>query len=275
MGLDGSVMCRCFQQGLVKEPPVPWEWLHIDEEGQLSLMPGHDSNEAFMNVYHWMQTACEHPDMRHVNEHISNWSGYRAFQQALSCVGWDNFPTLQSELPETNGGLTPPSAAALALNEVAFFRSLGNVGQDTFLVESATGEVLYRHIAAYDGVFIYGASGKPRAGIGPSEFFVEDPATGTCLFRSARFRQTQVATPPGEDLVDLEDLDGGGKYRGPVSVPRYLPGQDDQGRCKYVLPAELHVEIRVVAPADFDHILRPLQNLFKASVETGNPVRWS
>jgi hypothetical protein len=270
MGLGGSVMCGCFKQGRVKESPVPLEWLHIDEEGDLNLRPEYDSDEAFFKVSDWKQTACPHPDFSQVNEHVANWSGYWAFQQALARVGWDNYPTMQCDLPEANGGLTLSSAAALALKELAHFRSLGQVGQDTFLVETATGEVLHRHIAASDGVFLYGAGEKPRAGIGPSQFFVEDPATGACLFRSVCFRQTRVAAPPGEDLVDLEDLNGGGSYRGPVTVRRY-----DQGRCEFVLPAELHVETRVVKPADFDHILSPLESLFRASEETGNPVRWS
>jgi hypothetical protein len=279
MGLDGSVMCRCFEQGRVKPPPVPREWLHIDEEGSLNLRPGHDSHEAIFKVDEWMQTACLHPDMNQASEHVANWPGYRAFQQALGRAGWDHFPTLRSELPESNGGLTPPSAAALALEELNRFRSLGEVGRDTFLVETATGEVLHRHIAVYRGVFLYGGGGKPRAGIGPFEFFVEDPATGAFLFRSVHFRQSRVEAPPGEEVVTLEDLNGGGTFRGPVSIRRDVPWpdgrwQDDQGRCNFILPSELHVEARVVTPADFDHILGPLERLFRASVETGNPVRW-
>jgi hypothetical protein len=258
MGLSGRVMCGCFKQGRVKEPPVPLEWLHIDEEGNFNLRPAFDSDENFFKVSDWMQTACPHPDFTQAREHVANWPGYGAFQQALGRVG---YPTLQSDLPEANGGLTLSSAAAIALKELALFRSLPEVGKDTFLVATATGEVLHRHIAASEGVFLYGADGRPRAGVNSSHFFVEDPATRAILFRSVCFRQTRVAAPSGEDLVLLEDLDGGGSYCGPVAVQ--------------VLPAELHVETRVVKPADFDHILGPLETLFKASVESGNPVRWS
>jgi hypothetical protein len=73
-------MCRCFEQGRVKAPPVALEWLYVDSEGYLSLRPGHDSDEDFYKVYAWMQTACPHPNMRQANEHIANWAGYRAFQ---------------------------------------------------------------------------------------------------------------------------------------------------------------------------------------------------
>jgi hypothetical protein len=37
---------------------------------------------------------------------------------------------------------------------------------------------------------------------------------------------------------------------------------------------ELHVESRVVTPADFAHVVGPLEWLFRAALETGNPVRW-
>jgi hypothetical protein len=140
--------------------------------------------------------------------------------------------------------------------------------------------VLHQHIAAYGGVFLHDGGVRSRAGVGPCEFFIEDTATGACLFSSVHFRQTPVAALPGEVLVELEDLGGGGKYRGPVAVRRYIPWpdgrwQDDQGRCNFILPAELHVESRAVTPAGFGHILGPLERLFQASVETGNPVRWS
>ncbi len=280
MGLDGSVRCRCFEQGRVKDPPVPLEWLHVDEEGYLNLRPEHDTDATFHQMYRWRQTACPHPDLRQASEHIANWAGYRAFQQAMSRVGWDNFPTLRTQLPEVNGGLMLPAAAVLALGELTHFRSLREVGRDSFLVETASGEVLHQHIGVYEGLFLYGGGDKPRAGVGPLGFFVEDPASGACLFRSAHFRQTRIEGPPAEDIVDLEDLDGGGRYRGPVAVRRYVPWPDgrwqaDQCRCNFILPTELHVESRVVTPGNFSHIVDSLERLFQAAVETGNPVQWS
>jgi hypothetical protein len=71
----------------------------------------------------------------------------------------------------------------------------------------------------------------------------------------------------------------GGVYRGPVAVRLCVPWpdgrwQDDEGRCNSVLPAELHVESRAVTPDDFAHVVGPLERLFRASLETGNPGRW-
>ena len=50
--------------------------------------------------------------------------------------------------------------------------------------------------------------------------------------------------------------------------------QGDEGRCNAVLPAEPHGESRVVTPADFAHVVGPLERLIRASLETGNPVCW-
>ena len=164
MGLDASVMCDCFRSGLTTEPPVPRDWLHVDEEGYLNLKPGHDSDGAFAEVYDWMQTCCEHPDMRYASEFIANWAGYRLFQQALAEAGWDKFPVLHGELPEANGGMTGAAGAALALGELALFRSLGEIGSNPCLVDTATGEVIQEHVAGYGGVFILDGDSGLEAG---------------------------------------------------------------------------------------------------------------
>jgi len=86
MGLDATVMCNCFKQGMTTPPPFPREWLYVDEEGCLSLLPEYDTDERWHELYEWRETCCEHPDMDYVSEHISNWSGYRIFQAALESV---------------------------------------------------------------------------------------------------------------------------------------------------------------------------------------------
>jgi hypothetical protein len=252
---------------------VPREWLRIDEGGYLSLLPEHDSDEACGIVDEWMQTACPHRDMRLASEFIANWPAYRVIQQALDHAGWDNFPTLHAELPHANGGLMSSEAAALALKELAYFHSLNEIGRDTFLVETATGEVLDWHVAAYDGVPLHGGTVTLRAGIGPFDFFVNDPTTGADLFRSVRFRQTKLEGGHFNEIVELEDLDGSGTCRGPIAI-RLIHWPDDHKQPNYTLPTELHVESRVVTPGEFEHILGPLERLFQASIETGHPVRW-
>jgi hypothetical protein len=42
--------------------------------------------------------------------------------------------------------------------------------------------------------------------------------------------------------------------------------QDGAGRCNAVLPAEPHVESRVVTPGDFAHVVGALERLFRAAL---------
>lgn len=189
MGLDASVMCNCFREGRTSEPPVPRDWLQIDEEGYLVLRPEHDSPEACHRVYGWMLACCEHPEMEHASEHIANWTGYRLFQQALAGVGRDRFPVLRHELPEANGGLTEAPRAALALGELDEFRKVGDVGTTICLIDTATGEVVQENVGVYEGVFIMDGRAGLDAGLDGSGFFIRDRETKAELFRAARFRQ--------------------------------------------------------------------------------------
>jgi hypothetical protein len=279
MGLDASVMCNCFRDGRTKEPPVPREWLAFDVDGYLDVRPEFESRCKHADVYNWRETACSHPQMMIANEYLANWTGYRAFQQALGYAGWERFPTLQAELPQANGGLVQVSLAPRILEELARFRSLGSIGQDTFLIDSATGEILHRRIAAYDGIFFYGGRDGIEAGIGESSFFVRNRESGTCVFRSAHFRQTRLNLSGGSDLVEITDLELGDTYRGRASVDRVAPWpdgrtQDDSGRVNFVLVPEVRVVRRDVVAADFAYIVDALRRLFEASIETGNPVHW-
>ena len=285
MGLDASVLCNCLTLGLTTEPPVPREWLRIDEEGYLGLAPEHDSPEADGAVYDWMRGCCGHPDLRYAFEPIANWAGYRLFQQALGGVGWDRFSVLHQELPEANGGRTEATRAAFALGELALFRSLGEIGSNPCLVDTATGEVVQEHVAGYEGVFILDGNSGLEAGFDAHGFFIRTGEGKLELFRAARFRQTHLdpdADPYGPEpgRVVYSDLDSSWEFECRFAVPGdTIPWpdgrmQDDRGRCRFRYPATLQVESRAVHSSDFDYILGPLERIFRASVETGNPVRW-
>ncbi len=281
MGLDASVMCGCFAKGLTTDPPFPREWLRVDEEGYMHVVPDHD-RLAFSI---WIQSCCPHPRFDYAWEHIANWSGFRLFQDAMERAGWERFPTLRAELPEVNGGLALPSASALALQELEEFRGLGALGTNACLVDSTTGEALYEHIGPYEGIFILDGRTGVDVGVGEFTFFIRDRETGVDLFRSARFRQTLLDHDlhPYDDepgRVEYFDPDTGEKYTGRTAVSgEAIPWpdgrmQDDRHRVRFDHPAGLHVEAREIRPGDFAPILDPLARVFRASVETGNPVRW-
>src|SRR5947207_404641 len=106
MGLDATVSCNCWKLGLTKAPPFPRNYLEMDQDGYLNLRPEFDNKEYWMSFWNWSQTCCEHEGMDYASERIANWSGYRLFQEALGQAGWEFFPVLGAELPNTNGGTT-------------------------------------------------------------------------------------------------------------------------------------------------------------------------
>jgi hypothetical protein len=84
----------------------------------------------------WMEQACAHLDMDYASERISHWAGYRLFQQALSRAGWQHYPTLRAELPESNGGLMSAQSAAKALHELHYFEEHADLGTNVSLINS-------------------------------------------------------------------------------------------------------------------------------------------
>src|SRR5262249_38208114 len=97
MGLDATVMCNCFRDGKATPPPFPREWLEVDNEGYLNLKNEHASNQTWAGLHAWERSCCEHEGMDFVCEHISNWTPYRQFQEALGEVGWQRFPVLKEQ----------------------------------------------------------------------------------------------------------------------------------------------------------------------------------
>lgn len=253
MGLDASVMCRCWQDGITTPPPMPAEWIKFDAEGYLALVPPHNDLPTCLAFDTWVRAACRHPDMQAEVRHVSDWVGYRLFQDALSQSGWEHFPALREHLPQSNGGgWMPAPAAAQALDELAYFVQGAFLGVDTSLVDEDTGEVVMTYVKAHDGV-VHLATGF-EAGIGPAGFFVRlDSRT---VFESQRFEQ--VISPQGVRFVDgAQAVDWPYDPIGPPVAKR------------------LCVTTSLRTAADFDSTVEALTAVCRASVETGNPVMWS
>jgi hypothetical protein len=266
MGLDAFVRCRCWQDGLVSEPPIPRALISEDSEGYLEPTIPFEGNEELYRAFdQWVESgACPHEDMEQVSVRVSNWSGYRAFQEALSKAGCEHFPVLCAELPNGNGGQMEPELARKALEELEYFRSAADLGPETRLVNGATGDTLAVHIEGYQGVFIWDGSTGHQAGVDPRGFFVRDlEEPHRERFRAVRLAQRRV----GEQRVEFTDLDRGTtttiRLTGPVQLE---PG----GR----YPTELRVVTESVTAASFAYILEPLTTVFSAAVEIGNPVMW-
>jgi hypothetical protein len=294
MGLDAFVNCRCWQDGNVTEPPVPRSL--IVDEGEGLDFSGPD-DQMYYKFRSWQTDACAHEHMEIASERISNWGGYRLFQDALSTAGWEHFPTLEAQLPEANGGSMPASAAGQALEELRYFSEQAELGTETHLVDVETGAEIQTYIAAYDGVFLL--SNPWRIGVDPQGFFVwdvsEDPVSEDSpreVFRAMRCTQQEIGDGDAPDrrrrfgalrliqdvmgigprrrrqLVRITDVDSAAEVTvntGPVGVDL-----DDDRR----YPRSLEVVTRAVTADDFDYILEPLATVCRAAAETGNPVVW-
>ena len=285
MGLDATVMCRCWLDGTTRTPPPHADHVGFDEEGQLCLTLPEERRDAHDAFYAWMEDCCPHPRMCLASEWISNWAGLRAFQAALARIGWQHFPTLQAELPAANGGMMPTEASARALGELARFAELVASVRSAFLVDSETGHELYDFIPQYEGIFIMSGSDQINLGFDVNGFFVRSRGAPPCeLFRALRVGQILLEPERTEaherGRVLLRNLDTGSEFESRVAVPgRSIPWpdgrmQDDKGRVRSAYPRSFHVEQRALGIADFEQILGSLRRVFEASVATGNPVCW-
>jgi hypothetical protein len=288
VGLDAAVACNCYQEGHVTSP-FP-DLTRLDEDGHLSLtLLYNEHQEEHRRFSEWKRTACQHPKMNYGRERIANWSGYRLFQAALKQAGWEHFPTLQAELPETNGGHMSPHSAALALEELAAFRHLYQ-GTVIALVNADTGQLLRRctpadaslkgstlaltHDASgklqpyhppHDGLFAWGFG--YTMGFDPDGFFILEGRDGpTERFRSRHFEQRPLPALEGSPKSYMPTLYTDLASEQQCACPMRAIEADT--------PCALRVEERQQTPADFAYILGPLTRIFQAAIATGNPVRW-
>ena len=281
MGVGASVMCRCYQDGKVALPKFA-KAANIDEEGYLNL-PFDVDTTLYMQFDRWMNAACAHPKMTLVYENISNWTGYRSFQQALSFAGWEHFPALEAELPQSNDGQTASMAAAKMLDEIDYFREHARLGSTTVLIDSATGHHLHEYIDAYEGLFMHGDDGI-NLGVDQHGFFIRhrDDIAQRELFRSMKFTQRLITgskANAGNSHVEYVDLATGDMVQFSHPISQYLPWpdgkvEDAEGKPNLQFPSLMHVAECQRQVSEYEYILEPLRTVCQASVETGNPIRW-
>ena len=94
-------------------------------------------------------------------------------------------------------------------------------------------------------------------------------------FRSSDFFQEDL----GEKGIGLTDKISGRRFVSPIGASKQVPwpdgrSQNDKGQVNSVYPPHVAVEYRAREAGEFDYILRSLASVFRASVETGNPVQW-
>ena len=206
--------------------------------------------------------------------YIADWNDYRAFMDALEQIGWEHFPTLHQQLPSENHGVTPADAAARALEELNFFKSQNGVSK-TFLVNTATQEIILATSESEKGMFSWDGRTGLRLGYDEQGFFIRDVwDLNRELFRAMRIEQQTLASEELDraDQYEFTDLDTGKKFVSTTPV-RVFKRAEFGTTQEY--PQQMHVEQRVVDVNYFDYVLEPLTRILTVSIETGNPVRWS
>ena len=231
MGLDAYVPCLCWEQGKCQPPPFPAEWLERSE-GHVQLKREFDSQERWDALTEWEESCCAHPRMEAASERLSNWSGYRAFQETILR---ENFPVLQAELPNSNGGYLPHELVEPALRELEAFLVLPEVGREVELL--CDGRFYQHYVETYQGLFLYDGRSGYNMGVDPRGLFIRHDKTGEEVFRAMRGR--------------VEDW-----------WPVKLEAQ------------EFEVRERVRRPRDFEYITKPLRHLFLTALEHGSVVHW-
>jgi len=265
VGLDAYVNCNCLKEGKAKLPPVPVEW--IDGCAMpVSSKPFSWSEEDNL-IYEWQKTACEHLDMKYASVWIANWFMYRQFKQALEYTGWNFFPQLQLELPESNDGSTNALAAQLCRSELELFKQIANY-EAVYLVDSENGAEAFSYIAPFKGLWIIEATPRCDYGLDADGFFVYSHLHKVDLFRSMRFEQ-RVHNKGGQPEVEYFDAQTEQRFITSIEL------SVDISTTNLYVPKLLHVEKREVGAEYFDPILKPFITIFDASIKTGNPVYWS
>ena len=281
MGLDAIVRCTCFAQGLTSPPPVP---ITLDEWGLPNFDPDAESSQSDYERYiSWTESCCDHQFMCYAGERIGCWGEYAAFCEALGKAGWSRFPTLTRELPGDNSGETAPPAAAEALRELALFRSLDQIGEGTFLVDTATNEAIHYRVEVDEGVMFW--TPPFRVALTDRDLVIIDMDFEVEVFRARRFQQILMEPDRSggglrDTLVEFTNLDTGETHVGSCPIPKQIvqdaPTEHNLSEpgLRWEYPRRLHVERRPVRPEEFLSTLEPLERIFRASVAVGNPVEW-
>lgn len=281
MGLDAYVLCNCYKERRIKQPPVVFDKILFEENDYYLDMPYKGNEDLHDKFDEWKKTACDHPDFRIADEWISNWFQCSRFKRALERIGSDYFPTLISEWPKANGGEMSSEKARIALKELDTLYSTVSKIEGTFLVDYESGNELYGSIEGNVDEFAWLGKEKMIYGLCEEGFFVLDSDRKHKFFSSKNFTQKarkklmplivkRFQRPKGKDVqteyeVIFTDLASEERFKCNHPITDYNKS----------IPRRLHIVKRKLNQCDFKQITQALTNVFKASVDTGNPVAWS
>ena len=288
MGLIATVMCACYSRGLIPRPPFA-DHITLNTEGCLDLDVLEQGNEELYARFDaWLRSAaCPHENMTLVSASIGSWSCCCLFREALGDRGWHHFRVLQKELRIVDYGTTSSAAAKEMLEELEFFCRSEEFGRTSVLVDADSTEEIFEYVAANGGVVLVDTTGGAKLTIGVDDegFFVRrHPGVGETeqeVFRSTEFEQIIPELYKAGDPVEYVDRTTGKACECRVAIGgREIPLTEcapkfEDGRERLLYPRRLRVVKRARSPLDYAGITEALRTVCRASVETGNPIRWS
>jgi hypothetical protein len=120
--------------------------------------------------------------------------------------------------------------------------------------------------------------------LGERDLLIVDEDTGRERFRARRLRQALLGPVVDErghqrHLAKFTNLDTGKTHVAecPIGKPGEPRAEQSGGQFlvpDWKYPSLWHVERRPIRPEEFLPVLEALERIFRASVETGNPVLW-
>ena len=202
---------------------------------------------------------------------VADWE--RFFYHAYP-FGHEEYPAIVNKLPFSGQGAISPEDAADILLDLARLEAQKIIGYAIFLVNSATGEKLFRSDDEMNDVKRLGSWNYglwfDREGIYVRQRINGDEVE---IFRSKKVEQKVIdATSlgyPGATVTELTAVEGTEK----VIVPLGFPALRWEGSaCIATYPAKLHVEGLPLTPLDFQGMVDSLRQICGASVQTGRAI---
>jgi hypothetical protein len=273
MGIQASVMCRCYALGQASPCPYP-EAFQADPAAMPGLRLAFDdldeAAEAQERFLAWLERCCPHPRMEQRREFIASWRGYRQFVEALEQLGEDNFPLLYEHLPEGQDGITPAELAALMLDELALFEARQANLRQVVLFDDEREQVISMGSDVLRGALALDRLTGYDLGFDEQGFFVRDRLEyDRLLFRARQVEQVLIHAESLE--VEYIDRDTGQRFRCRAA---FGPRTTDADGFPRMALARFSVQEQPMAEGRFAYIVQPLRRILQAAQETGHPVRW-
>jgi hypothetical protein len=128
MSLDAYVHCTCYKDGKTAPPPHA-QYMVYDVDGYHLDLPENlwdtDPDQCYTmesDFEQWLETACEHKDMRLMDVRIGNISGMFELRHTLKRMGGEaRFPIMMEYVREGGPGMLPKELEAAMLSELDDF----------------------------------------------------------------------------------------------------------------------------------------------------------